>query len=65
MSSARDKYGPFQGQQSRGWSSSLVWTFIQIFQKPPEPGWIVKEYIDEKKSGQWQEEDAKVNQEYG
>ena len=54
----------FQGRFIRSAFSSLVWTFVQIVQKHSEPGWIVKEYIDEKKSGQWQEEDAKVNQEY-
>jgi hypothetical protein len=46
-------------------ANTILWTFVQSIQKTPEPGWIVKEYIDEKKSGQWHEEDAKVNQEYG
>ena len=44
---------------------TILWPFIQIVQKAPEPGGIVKEYINEKEGGQWQEEDTKVNQEYG
>ncbi len=43
---------------------TTLWPFVQIVQKPPKPGWIVKEYIDEKQGGQWQEEYDKVHQEY-
>jgi hypothetical protein len=46
-------------------AGTVPWYFVQVVQKFPEPGWIVKEYIDEKKGGQWQEKDTKVNQEYG
>ena len=42
---------------------TILWSFVQGIQKPPKPGGIVKEYIDEKQGGQRQEEYEKVHQE--
>jgi len=41
-------------------SFSFCDIFIQIIQELPEPGWIVKDYINEKKRGQWQEKNQKI-----